>query len=199
MRPLARRVRNAALSALLWAGPALAVASEAPAGAEGGHEAGNPWVSLAFKFLNFAILAAILFKALKKTVVQGLADRSESVRKELHEARAAKDAAEQKYREYKAKVSHLEDEIRQLRDDFRSEGERQKERILRDAAEAAEALARQAAAAGANEVKKAKDALRLELADLSLRLAEELLTKAYTPDDQKNAVQQTIQNVERVH
>ena len=156
-------------------------------------------MGLLFKFVNFAILAAILFKALKKTVTQGLADRSESIRKELHEARQAKEAAEAKYREYKSKVSGLEEEIRRLRDDFRAEGERQKERILQEAAAAAASVSRQAEAAGANEVKKAKDELRLELADLSLRLAEEILSKAYTAADQKKAVEQTIQNVERVH
>jgi len=198
MRPLARRLWTTALFGWLWAGPTLVCAAE-EAGAEAAPHAGNPWVALLFKFLNLAILAAILYKALKKTVVQGLADRSESVRKELHEARAAKEAAERKYRDYRAKVSHLEDEIRALRDEFRAEGERQKERILREAAEAVDAVARQAAAAGANEVKKAKDELRLELADLSMRLAEELLTQAYTADDQKKAVQQTIHNVERVH
>jgi F-type H+-transporting ATPase subunit b len=115
------------------------------------------------------------------------------------EARQAKEAAEKKYREYKDKVSRLEEEIRQMRDDFLAEGERQKERILREAADAAASVTRQAEAAGANEVKKAKDELRLDMAELSIRLAEEILAKAYTADDQKKAVAQTIQNVERVH
>ncbi|NTU60072.1 MAG: ATP synthase F0 subunit B, partial [Deltaproteobacteria bacterium] len=123
----------------------------------------------------------------------------ESLRKELQDARDARAAAEAKYREYKDKVSHLEDEVAKLRDDFKAEGERQKERILKEAAEAAASVARQAEAAGANEVKKAKDQLRLDLADLSVRLAEEIVSKAYTADDQKKAVAQTIQSVERVH
>ncbi|MBI5014747.1 MAG: ATP synthase F0 subunit B [Deltaproteobacteria bacterium] len=195
MRARIRRTRVALAAACLTIAPLLAAAAE-----EGGaHEGGSPWKGLAFKTVNFLILLAILFKALKKPVTQGLSDRAEGVRRELQEAREAKDAAETKYREYKERVSRLEDEIKQLREDFRAEGERQKERILREAQEAAAAVSRQAEAAGANEVKRAKDELRLELADLSVRLAEEILTKTYTAEDQKKAVAQTIQNVERIH
>jgi F-type H+-transporting ATPase subunit b len=195
MRRLIRRSWTSLAVACLTLAPVLAVAAE-----EGGaHEGGNPWKALTFKTVNFLILLAILFKALKKPVTQGLADRSEGVRRELQEARAAKEEAEAKYREYKQRVSRLEDEIARLRDEFRAEGERQRERILREAQDAAAAVTRQAEAAGANEVKRAKDELRVELADLSVRLAEEILSKAYTPADQKKAVAQTIQNVERIH
>jgi F0F1-type ATP synthase membrane subunit b/b' len=43
------------------------------------------------------------------------------------------------------------------------------------------------------------DELRAEVADLAVQLAEEMLAEAYTPEDQKKAVQQTIQDVERPH
>lgn len=179
--------------------PAVAAAAEEAGHGGGSAEAGNPWLSLAFKFVNLSILAAILYKALKKTVSQGLADRADDVRRELQAAKDAKEAAESKYKEYKEKVANLEDDIRKLRDDFRAEGERQRERILREAEEASVSLARQAEAAGANEVKRARDELRSELGEMAVRLAEEILGRVYTVADQKKAVQQTIENVERVH
>ena len=198
MRSMLKRIGADLAVSLLLLAPTLAVAEEATHG--GGHGGGPlDWKGLLLKTVNFAILLAILFKFLRKPVGQGLQDRSEGVRRELEEARAATEAAEAKYQEYKQKVSRLEEEIRALRDEFRAEGERQKERILREGQEAAAAVARNAEAAGANEVKKAKDELRVEAAELAVRLAEEILSRAYTAEDQKKAVRQTIQNVERLH
>lgn len=196
MRSTLKRVATDLAVASLVLAPTLASAS---AGGEGHGEGGNPWVSLGYKFLNFGILALILYKALKKPVGQGLKDRADGVRQELEDARLAKEAAEAKYREYKDRVANLEQEIQRLRDDFAAEGEVQRQRILREGQEAAASVARNAESAGANEVKRAKDELRVEIAELAVRLTEEILTKAYTADDQKRAVRQTIQNVEKLH
>jgi len=174
--------------------PALVWASEA-AEAEG-H---GPWFGLGLKFLNFAILVGILFYFLRKPVAQGLLDRREGIRKSLEEARQAKEEAEAKYQEYKARVANLEDEIRRLREDFRAEGERQRDRILTEAKQAAEAIRTHAEAAGANEVKRARDQLRSEVADLTVQMAEDLLAKAHRPEDQKAALRKTIENIERRH
>ena len=195
MRSLCNRIAELAAAALVLA-PTLASAAE-----QAGHgaEAANPWVSLGYKTLNFAILLAILFKFLKKPVGDGLRNRADGVRQQLEEARDAKAAAEAKYLEYKQRVANLEQEIQALRAEFRAEGELQRERILREGQEAAAAVARNAEAAGQNEIKRAKDELRMEVAELAVRLAEEILTKVYTAEDQKKAVRQTIQNVERLH
>lgn len=199
MRSLRKCITHLTVAALLLA-PALAVAAEqAGEGGGGAHEAGNPWLSLGYKALNFAILLAILFKFLKKPVGDGLRGRADGVRQQLEDARAAKAAAEAKYAEYKQRVANLEQEIQALRAEFRAEGERQTERIAREGQEAAAAVARNAEAAGQNEVKRAKDELRTEVAELAVRLAEEILTRAYTAEDQKKAVRQTIENVERLH
>lgn len=172
----------------------------APALAEAAVATGrSPLYDLAMKFVNFGILGAILYFALRKTVAQGLVDRRENIRRALEDAKVAKEIAEAKYQEYKQKVANLEAETRQLQEDFRAEGERQRERILTEARLAAESLGRQAELATNNEVKRAKDELRAEAAALALALAEELLAKAYTAEDQQKAVELTIQSVGRVH
>ncbi len=186
-----RRLRPALLAAGLALAPALVWA------AEGGGR--SPTYDLVMKFVNFFILAGVLFYFLRKPVTQGLADRRTSIKKELDEALKAKEAAEAKYQEYKAKVANLTAEIRQLQADFKAEGERQRARIVADAEKAAETIRRQAEAAATNEGKRAADELRTEVAELAVRLAEEVLAKAYTPEDQKKAVDLTIQNIARVH
>ncbi len=190
-RPRTRTVVVGLVAAALPLVPALAAAAVATGR--------SPVYDLAMKFVNFAILGAILYFALRKTVAQGLVDRRENIRRALEEARLAKAAAEAKYQEYKQKVANLDAETRRLQEDFRAEGERQRERILAEARQAADGVARQAELATANELKRAKDELRAEAATLALTLAEELLAKAYTAEDQQKAVDLTIQSVERVH
>jgi F-type H+-transporting ATPase subunit b len=193
MRRLGRSLPTL-LIALATLAPVLVQASEA-----GGSGGSSPIYDLVMKFINFGILAGILFYFLRKPVTQGLADRREDIRKELDEARQAKEDAEAKYQEYKERVARLEEEVRQIHEDFRAEGERQSERILQEAQQAAAGIRRQAEVAGASELKRALDELRAEVADLAVQLAEEMLAEAYTPEDQKKAVQQTIQDVERPH
>jgi len=180
-------------TALLLALPSLSLAS---AGGESGRD---PWVSLGLKFVNFAILAGMLFYFLRKPVRQALADRHEGIRKALEDARKAKEEAEAKTSEYRQRVANLQQEIDQLREQIQVEAERQKELIIEDARVAAEGIRRQAEAAGTTEIKRAQDTLRAEVVELAMRLAQELLAKGYSSADQEKAVQLTIENVEGIH
>jgi F-type H+-transporting ATPase subunit b len=192
---------------MVWWKRALPVLSAAAAlaapvlarAAEHGDAGGSPWLSLLWKFVNFAILGGILFYFLRKSVSQGLSDRQTKLRDALAEAREAKSAADAKYREYADRVARVEEEVKAIHEEFRVEAERQRERILRDAQAAAENIRRQAEAAGASEVKRVTDELRSELAEVAVKMAEELVSQAYTAQDQKKAVQETIENIERVH
>ncbi|HSH68347.1 MAG TPA: ATP synthase F0 subunit B [Deferrisomatales bacterium] len=179
-------------TACLLALPALAAASAGGSGRD-------PWTDLGLKFVNFSILAGGLFYFLRKPVRQALADRHENVRKALEDARKAKEDAQAKVREYGQRVANLEQEISAIRDQVQAEAERQKNQIIAEAQAAADSIRRQAAAAGTNEVKRAQDALRGEVVELAMQLAQELLAKGYTAQDQKKAVQQTIENVEGIH
>ena len=184
--------KTALTTACLLALPALAAASVGGSGRD-------PWTDLGLKFVNFSILAGGLFYFLRKPVRQALADRHENVRKALEDARKAKEDAEAKLREYGQRVANLEQEINAIRDQVRAEAERQKSQIVAEAQGAADSIRRQAEAAGTNEVKRAQDTLRSEVVELAMKLAQELLTKGYTAQDQKKAVQLTIENVEGIH
>lgn len=185
------RLVPALVTAGLFLLPALALASE--------EAGGNPWYDLVMKFVNFGILAGILFYFLRKPVSQALSDRSADIRRELEEARQAKEDAEARYQEYKEKVANLEQEILRIRADFKEEGEKQRQRVLDEATAAVESIRKQAEATGDNEVKRAQQQLRDEVAELAVELAEKLIAKAYTPEDQKKALAQTIDRVERIH
>ena len=194
MTNLARRalVAAAALTASLL--PALLWASEAA-----GEASRSPVYDLVMKFVNFGILAGILFYFLRKPISQGLADRQQNIRRELEDALEAKEAAEARYREVQEKVANLETEIRRLQDDFRAEAARQRERMLAGAKHAADSIRQQAELAGTTEVKRAIDELRAEAAALAVELAGQKIAGAYTPEDQKKAVETTVHRIEGTH
>ena len=191
MRLRSRLLTASSQAMLLALAPSLAWASEAA-----GEAAGSPWFDLLMKFLNFGILAGILFYFLRKPASQSLADRRQNIRNELEEARKAKQDAEAKYQEVKRRLASLEEEVRKIGEDFRAEGARQRERIVEEGTQAAESVRQQAQAAGVNEVKRAVDELRSEAADLAIQLAAEKLARAYTIEDQKKALHLTTQRIE---
>lgn len=195
MNTVLRRIASLPLAALLVAAfPVLLSASEAA-----GEASRNPGTGLLLKFLNFAILIGILFYFLRKPISQGLADRQQNIRRELEEALQAKQAAEAKLLDMKQRVAGLEQEVQRIHQGFQAEGARQREHIADDARLAAQSIRQHAEAAGANEVKRALDELRSEVAQLSLQLAAQKLAKAYTPEDQKKAFRAMAQAIEESH
>ncbi|TLN17835.1 hypothetical protein FDZ71_06110, partial [bacterium] len=69
------RLKALKFTLLVSAIPALAFAS--------GGGAANPWLDVAFKFVNFAALLAIFYFSLRKIIPQALADRRDTIAKDL--------------------------------------------------------------------------------------------------------------------
>jgi len=163
----------------------------------GGSE--HPWLDIVYKFINFGGLIAILYYALRKTVPQMLKDRRESISRELAAALEAKAYAEEKLADYRKRVADFELEAAKLKEEFLAEGEAQKQAILRDAEIAAENIRKNAQAAGEREYRRISDELRTEAVRQALVLAEEILKKGYSAEDQKKALELTIKKIEGLH
>lgn len=166
--------------------------------AAGGGTA-NPWLDIVLKFVNFAILIGILYYALRKSIPQMLKDRRSSIAQELAGALEAKEAAEAKLADYQKRVADLEQETARLKEEFKAEGEAQKQAILRDAEKAAESIRKNAEAAGEREANRIIDELRTDAVRQALALAEEILKKSYGAADQKAALEETIKRIEGLH
>jgi F-type H+-transporting ATPase subunit b len=173
------------LSGLVWA-------SEA-----GGHAAahGLNWGDFALRILNFAIMAAILFKLLKKPVVNFLASRRENIDKALAELEQKKQEAEAKLSEYKGKLAVLERETEKIVAEYVQEGEIEKQKIISAAEKQALYVRQQAEVAIQQEVKSAKDKLQAEIAELSVAAAEDILRKNIEAQDQQRLVQEFMTRV----
>lgn len=171
-----------------------ALASEAAGGHEAAHHALN-WWDFFLRFLNFAIMATILFKLLNKPVANFLSSRREGIASTLAELEQKKAEADQTAAEYQAKLAALDAETQKIVAEYVKEGEAEKAKIIEAAKKQAEYIKEQARIAIQQEVKAARDDLQSEVADLSVVAAEEILKKNIMLDDHKRLVQEFMAKV----
>ena len=149
-----------------------------------------------WRVINFAILAGIVFWALKKANLKGsLAERQSQIEKSLREAREARDAAEAKLKEYSEKLAKANQEVEELRAAMLQEAEAEKQRIIAEAKVAAEKIALQAVKSADQEVLKARAELRAEAARLAVELAAGRLSGAVQKADHDRFVQDYLGKV----
>ena len=165
--------------------------------ASGGEEGG--WRSiwdLGWRIANFAILAGVLFYYARKPAVNAIRNSIESVKTLLKEAKESRKASEARMREAEEKLAGVDKEISELLELARKEGEAERERILAEAGKALEKLKAETALAIEQELKKAKDILRREAADAAITLAEEVISRNITPEDQARFVTEYLEKLE---
>ncbi len=177
------------------------------AAAEGGHgavEGGHGKAKtitpaklkdLFWRTVNFIALLIILVKFLARPIGNALAGRQQQVIDELRDLEAKRDAAEQSYKEFESRLAGMEKEMDVVVERAIAQAEAEKVKILEDAEKAAEDVKRQAEAAIQAEIVEAKRALRDDIADQAAAMAEELIVKNLTPEDQVKITEQYLDRV----
>lgn len=154
---------------------------------------GGLWV-----LVIFVILAIVLYKTAWKNVLAGLKAREARIRADIAEAESARLKAEQTLKEYNVQLATAADKVRdllakatadgerlaaQIRTHAQQEGEEIKERALRDI----EAARTQAVAD-----------IYQQAAQLATSVAEKILRRNLNPDDQRDLVNQSIEQFAKV-
>ncbi|WP_303721892.1 ATP synthase F0 subunit B [Malonomonas rubra] len=152
-----------------------------------------------WRILNFGCVVAILVYFLRKPLKKGLAGRTEEIEKALAEAKQAKEEAEAKFAEYDHKLDKATEEIAELGETIRREGELEKQRIIENAKQAAVKIEQDAEKAAELEVAKARQELQKEAAALAVEMAENLLKKSFTKDDDTRLIDEYMQKVGELH
>ena len=152
-----------------------------------------------YRALNFGLVVAMLVYFLRKPLKKGLAGRTEDIEKALAEAKQAKEAAEAKFAEYDRKLAQATEEIAEISAAIRREGELEKQRIIENAKQLAIKVEQEAENAAGLEIAKARHALRQEAVQLAVSLAEEMLTKNFTKDDDTRLIDEYMQKVGELH
>ena len=185
--------------AAMFLGLALLVAfpSLASEGAKGEEQGGiiNLNMTLLVQMVNFLILIVLLHRFLYKPLTQFLATRADGIKRSLEEAKAAREAAANAQQEYEARIAATRREAAALRESAVREVEEERQRLLKVSRDEAARLLTEAKAQIEQEVKRAKAELRAEVVGLSLGVAERLIGRSLTTDDDRRLAEQVVQEI----
>jgi F-type H+-transporting ATPase subunit b len=185
--------------AAMFLGLALLVAfpSLASEGAKGEEQPGiiNLNMTLLVQMVNFLILIVLLQRFLYKPLTQFLATRADGIKRSLEEAKAAREAAAKAQQEYEARIAATRREAAALRESAVREVEEERQRLLKVSRDEAARLLTEAKAQIEQEVKRAKAELRAEVVGLSLGVAERLIGRSLTTEDDRRLAEQVVQEI----
>ena len=149
-----------------------------------------------FKWINFAIVAAVLIWLFAKKLPAWFRGNADRISSAITKATAAKEAAERQVREAENRLAQLQQEIATLQAHSQSETAEEGQRIRA----LAQSDAKKVAIAAHAEIEAAERAARLELKALAASLAvdgaESLLAKQLTPAAQETLVDTFVKSLE---
>ena len=122
---------------------------------------------------------------LRKPLKQALADRRDSIQKELQELEAKKEEANREFQALEKRISNIKEEREAILAEYKAEAEKEKQKIIENAQKTASRIIDQSQITIQQEMQKANQALRQEMSDMAVRMAEDLLKKNITENDQK--------------
>lgn len=152
---------------------------------------------LGWRVLNTAILLFFLYKLAWKKMKGFFVDRREAIKAQMDQAEEAKAEAEQKFKEYSERLEKATGEIVGIADMIKAQGVAEREKIIESAKRSSEKMKEDAKARMDQEYKKASERLRVEAAELSVLMAEDILKKSVKPQDHENMVKDFLERMVR--
>lgn len=150
---------------------------------------------LFWRAANFAVLVFILVKLLAKPIAAKLSDRRWQIQNELETMQEKRDEAEQEYKAFARRLAGMEDEVAERIAKAQVMAESEKARILAQAEAAAKDIRRQAEASVQAALDQATRQLQAEIADRAVVMAEDLIVRNLTPEDQVAITEQYLERV----
>ena len=152
-------------------------------------------IDFGYRMLNFAILAGFLWWASAKKIKEFFAGRRSDIKASLDQALAAKEDAENKFKEYAAKLEKATEEIDGIAEMIKVQGLAEKDKLIEEAKKAAVKIEEDTKARMEQEFSTARNQLRAEAAQLSVQMAEELLRRNITMQDHEHMVKDYMDKV----
>ena len=176
----------------------LAMAGIAWASSGGNGDGGvhNSWLRVdTWKVVNFGVLAVLGFFIAKKPVAEFFSSRKKGIEDEINELEQKKADAQKKLLEYQTKFKNLDQESKQIVENYIQQGEEAKTRIIAEAEAQAEKLEEMAKRTIEQEFKTAKAKLQQEISAKAMEKAEEVIKASISSDDQDRLVDQYLRKV----
>jgi F-type H+-transporting ATPase subunit b len=184
---------------------AIAHGAEKVGAEERGGEPGGPheeprflglpaWI---WKLANMIAFIAVLAWAIGGPVKRGIASRNAQIQRDAQEARERRAKADQMAADIQARLTQIENEVRQIRERAESEGERQKRELIAAAEAEAQKILQSARNEVDNRLKHARHELTEYAGQLATDRAEKLLREKITDADREKLFRDSLGQVER--
>ena len=142
--------------------------------------------------VNLIILIAGLVYFARKPLRAYFDKRRSAIQGELQTAADQLATAETTYANWQRRMIDLDGELEEIRATSRQRAEAERERIIEDARASAERIRRDATSAVELELRRAREVLREEAAQLAIELAGERLAREVTDTDRDRLVDEFI-------
>ena len=163
-------------------------------GGEGGHDL-KKWTDLAWKTFNFTVLVGFLYWLLAAKIKAFFVGRRKDIKESLENTSKQKNEAEKKYREYSEKIDKASLEIDGIFEMIKAQGVAEKQKIVEDAQKVAQKMKEDAKTRIEQELQKASSQLRIEVVQLSVKMAEQILKRNITEKDHEAMVREYMDKV----
>ncbi|MDX1707243.1 MAG: ATP synthase F0 subunit B [Desulfobacterales bacterium] len=159
-------------------------------------EATRNWRStfdLVMRWLNFAIIAIVLFKFGRKPIRDFLANRREEIGYQIKKFEQQKQAAEEKVREAEETLNDSMARFEKIKQRIIEDGEKRKQQIIEDARQESKLLLEGTQRKIQNQIIEAKNLIRSELIDAAIALAVKRLPDEITAADEQKLIEHYMQ------
>jgi F-type H+-transporting ATPase subunit b len=146
---------------------------------------------------NFAILLFLYYRVGKKPIMNALAERRKSIAKEIEEAQRLKQEAEERAKQYQAKLLNLDQELAEAKQALVDAGKGEKERIIKEAEEKAARMRKDTEFLVEQETKQIRQDLWRDTVDVAVGAAEDLLRRRITQADQERIAEDYLADLAR--
>ena len=177
------------LGALVWGSVEIVWAAEA------GHHSEFNLMEELFRWVNFIILAIVLYVVLAKILPRALRDHRQNIQQAIDEAKASRATAERLLRENQEKTANLQQELNQLQAQTAQEREELTRRMEAEAQQLATRIVTQARLEVERATERARLSLREEAATLTVQIAEEILQREVRDEDNQAIVRRYIARI----
>jgi F-type H+-transporting ATPase subunit b len=173
----------------------LLVASPALAAGGGEADAGSGWLVLGLQILNTAVLLLVLVRLARRPIKSFLLQRSHTIRRDIETAESRLREAEAEIEGLRQRLARFEDEARAIIARSAEQGEAERQRRLERATESAARIQSDTRTLADQEVARARDELRREVAELATSLASALLQTEIRPEDDRRLVSEYAEQI----
>lgn len=147
----------------------------------------------------FLVMTFVLYKTAWKNVLTGLKAREERIRTDIKQAEDARVKAEASLKEYNKQLEVAEAKAREIIAKATLDAQALAERIRSDADKAAQERVERALRDIEDSSKKALRDIYEQTAELSTSIAEKILRRNLNPNDQRDLVAQSLEQVSSIN